>query len=231
MHELWDTLGAEEFRAFIFLLSYVSKVAHKTGSAPITIKTLSRISRISPRILEKTITKLQLLSVVRLEVIRESSLKNAIVHGEGTVTNLCEPRVYAGTKTISSSATNERTNEDNSTSPHCLSSLGIEPHLLFNELWEKYRSTLNARSIQDWSRMRKKNALERWNEHPHRDYWEKIFTIATESPFCRGQLQPNNGHAPFRANIDWFLKPDTCLKLEEGFYSGKSAVDVVTLDI
>lgn len=58
MHPLWDTLDDAEFRATIFLLSYVSQTSHKTGEAELSLPSLARMSGISAFVLTKTLVKL-----------------------------------------------------------------------------------------------------------------------------------------------------------------------------
>ena len=67
MHPLWDELSDSEFRAMIFVWSYTSQKAHKTGETEIVPKTLHRMSGIPEFVLISTIKKLCDLKVMECD--------------------------------------------------------------------------------------------------------------------------------------------------------------------
>jgi hypothetical protein len=48
--------------------------------------------------------------------------------------------------------------------------------------------------------------------------WQRAIALVAESDFCRG-----GGSRGWKADIDWFLKPDTVTKLLEGKYANREA--------
>lgn len=51
--------------------------------------------------------------------------------------------------------------------------------------------------------------------------WRRGLQIVSCSEFCRGLVPPTNGRKQvWRADFDWFLKPDSLVKLLEGKYGG-----------
>lgn len=80
MHALWDELTDAEFKAMIFLWSYVSQKAHKTGKAVIAFKTLSRMSGIKCDVLVSCVKKLAGLGIAKVTEQEQLTL------GEPTVT-------------------------------------------------------------------------------------------------------------------------------------------------
>jgi hypothetical protein len=80
MHPLWDELDDSEYRAFSFLLCYVSQRAHKTAEVELNFKTIERLSRVKPAALASTVRKLCALGMA--EII-ESPAPGT--HGECTV--------------------------------------------------------------------------------------------------------------------------------------------------
>lgn len=58
---------------------------------------------------------------------------------------------------------------------------------------------------------------ERWRDQYFRKHFRTAIKKLTESPFCMGENSRN-----WRANIDWFLRPDTVTSIIEGKYDGKT---------
>lgn len=67
----------------------------------------------------------------------------------------------------------------------------------------------------------------RKSEHPDRDYWVEVAKRIAASEFCRGEKPGST----WRANFDWFLKPDTHVKVLEGRYSPPGPVAPPQQDI
>jgi hypothetical protein len=51
-----------------------------------------------------------------------------------------------------------------------------------------------------------------------RDHWEEGIKVASRSAFLTGR-KASGDRTPFRANMDWFLRPDTLTKIIEGNYT------------
>jgi hypothetical protein len=95
MHELWDELDDSEFRAMIFLWSFISQKAHKTGQTELVFKTLTRMSGIKEAVLNRTVQKLAELNVISVRTVQapcnhgeETALRN-----DTNVTN--ETNIYS----------------------------------------------------------------------------------------------------------------------------------------
>lgn len=84
------------------------------------------------------------------------------------------------------------------------------------ELW-------NARAFASLGRVtkitasRKKSTDARLLERPFADF-ERALDELNASAFCRGEVVPRDGSQPWAANFDWFIKPDSVVKLLEGAY-------------
>lgn len=87
------------------------------------------------------------------------------------------------------------------------------PEKLFN-LWNLYRDKLpEARRLNS---QRSKMSAARWKEEPNEIYWISVIKKLNESAFCTGKN--NTG---WIATFDWFLKPDTHVKVMESKYDNR----------
>jgi hypothetical protein len=60
---------------------------------------------------------------------------------------------------------------------------------------------------------------QRWREDlPSLKHWENYFEDVSKSAFLMGRTQPTNGRPPFRADIDFLIKPANFAKIAEGKY-------------
>ena len=64
---------------------------------------------------------------------------------------------------------------------------------------------------------RKKSMNARWSEMPDIGYWQGIIDRVLKSDFCRGQNDRN-----WQANFDWLIRPETRIRIEEGFYDNRN---------
>lgn len=84
----------------------------------------------------------------------------------------------------------------------------------FLETWNRERGTLaEAKGL---SPGRERKAKARLADVQDLERWAAAFRRAASSPFCRGENDRG-----WRATFDWFLAPDTLLKVEEGKYDPK----------
>lgn len=84
------------------------------------------------------------------------------------------------------------------------------------EAWNQNRGSMaECRLVTEG---RRRHGLARLREVPELDRWSAAVQRAAKSKFCTGQVEPQNGHRRFTGNIDWFLRPETLAKIEEGYY-------------
>lgn len=87
-------------------------------------------------------------------------------------------------------------------------------------VWNENRGDLpEALSLGE---KRNRAAAARWAERPDENYWTNIVKKMAESSLCRGEKnEPGSKHAHWRADFDFFLKPDTHTKVMEGKYDDR----------
>jgi hypothetical protein len=106
--------------------------------------------------------------------------------------------------------------------PTILSESSALHHPLFL-IWNSNCGTLPK--AEQLSPKRIKSCRARWKDNPSEDYWTKAVVEITESSFCCGENERG-----WRANFDWFLKPDTHISVLEGKYRGKADEKKKVLD-
>jgi hypothetical protein len=52
------------------------------------------------------------------------------------------------------------------------------------------------------------------------EYWRKFFAGVAASDFLCGRTVPRDGRAPFRADLEWLIRPENFAKVIEGRYNG-----------
>jgi hypothetical protein len=102
--------------------------------------------------------------------------------------------------------------------------LSVDEHPLLT-IWNSNCGTL-ARVKELGKGKRKKLACTRWKENPSTEYWTELVLRITRSKFCRGEVPGRDGAKPWKANFDWFVKPDTQIKISEGQYDDHGAADI-----
>ncbi|MFP2768065.1 hypothetical protein [Oceanisphaera sp. KMM 10153] len=68
---------------------------------------------------------------------------------------------------------------------------------------------------------RRKYIQARWNEKANRqtlDFWERYFEYVRQSPFLMGQTDGSHGKPPFRADLEWLVRPSNFAKVIEEKY-------------
>lgn len=58
--------------------------------------------------------------------------------------------------------------------------------------------------------------------------WQRLLAKVRDSPFLRGE-QNGNGHARWRATLDFVIKEGNCAKIMEGQYDDRDGVDPATI--
>jgi len=106
-----------------------------------------------------------------------------------------------------------------SPSPHVASS-GVEEDdrdsesgLSFVEFVEHWNGIEGIAHCEAQTLKRKKAFKARMHDDFFREHWERAIEKLAESDFCKG-----NGERGWKADIDWFLKPDSCARIIEGKY-------------
>lgn len=89
------------------------------------------------------------------------------------------------------------------------------------EIWNSNRGSLAE--LIGLTPKRKKSWKARFKEKPQIEYWIEVIKKLSASSFCQGHNQRG-----WKANVDFFLKPDTHIKVSEGKYSDAPAASAVT---
>ncbi len=90
------------------------------------------------------------------------------------------------------------------------------------KIWNENRGQLGEAKAM--SSKRKQSTNLRWKENPSEEYWINIVNILKRSTFCNG-----DNDRGWKADFDFFIKPDTHLKALEGKYNGKQTLNKKTI--
>jgi len=100
------------------------------------------------------------------------------------------------------------------------------PHSQVIELYHQILPMLNC--VVEWTPMRQKLLRARWKENSSRQnlaWWSEYFTQVSRSDFLTGKIDPQNGKAPFRADLEWLIRPSNMIKVLEGKYDNRISGD------
>ncbi len=86
----------------------------------------------------------------------------------------------------------------------------------FDEFVVSLNSTDGVQKTKATSASRKKAYLARMKDPFFRDHWREAMAKVGQSDFCKGQNERG-----WKADIDWFLRPDTCARIMEGKYDNR----------
>jgi len=95
---------------------------------------------------------------------------------------------------------------------------GVEPKLgpaSFLKTWNEVASSQGWSTAREMTAKRLRAFRARMNDLTFSGGWEAALSKIKDAPFCRGQ-----GPRGWLANVDWFLRPDTVLRILEGRYDG-----------
>lgn len=93
------------------------------------------------------------------------------------------------------------------------------PHKAIIETYHKTLPSLN--SVREWNRTRQGLLRTRWAESEERQdlsWWENYFLQVSQSDFLMGRVEGQNGRPPFRADLEWLIRPGNMIKVLEGKY-------------
>jgi hypothetical protein len=86
------------------------------------------------------------------------------------------------------------------------------------EAWSKLDGVPKWR---DFSEPRKQKIATRLKNRFFAEHWRTALLKVGASPFCKGQSERG-----WKADLDWFLKPDSCARIMEGKYDSRDAQPV-----
>lgn len=94
----------------------------------------------------------------------------------------------------------------------------ITPQGLF-EMWNDLAHPSLPRAIKLTAK-RRTQINARIKEYPEAEFWQDAITMINSSKFCLGQINITGSRTKsWTADFDWFIKPDSAIKLIEGKYS------------
>lgn len=111
--------------------------------------------------------------------------------------------------------------KEESTTPPVSPSRGKSDALLL--LWEAHRGPMAK--CTDFNSKLRTAALARLRAIPDLERHAAAIRRAAASAFCRGEVEPTNGHRRFKGSLSWYLRPDTLGKIEEGKYDDDVETD------
>ncbi|HUS92195.1 MAG TPA: hypothetical protein VM695_10120 [Phycisphaerae bacterium] len=87
------------------------------------------------------------------------------------------------------------------------------------EAWNHLAEIHALSQVKSLTSERQRSLHARWTSPFWRENWRKALDLIPQSSFCLGQNDRN-----WRANFEWFARPNTVPKLMEGFYAdGRSS--------
>jgi hypothetical protein len=186
-----------EFKAWLYILSKASQKS--SGTIFINLEHAERISRISPADFRKAALKLVQLQIITVGDTDTSRERHADV----------TPQTDRQTDTQGDSGDQSPAAEE-----VCE---GLTPADLM-ELWNKVASPRLAR-VSKLTPSRTKTAKARIKENPDPAYWLSAVEKINKTPFLLGIAQARGPESRvWRADFEWFLRPDSLVKLFEGKY-------------
>lgn len=93
-----------------------------------------------------------------------------------------------------------------------------EPNGIFEELLTKWNQNDGLIKIRDFTEKRKKALNERLKDVFFSENWVNALRKISESDFCTGKNDRG-----WKADVDWFLRPDSVAKIMEGKYDNRGS--------
>lgn len=101
------------------------------------------------------------------------------------------------------------------------------PH---SEIVNLYHETLpSLPKVVVWNDKRKALLRQRWVEDINRQslgWWRNYFLLVSRSDFLTGQVENLKGGSPFLASLEWLIKPSNIVKVLEGNYNNRKAMNI-----
>lgn len=97
-----------------------------------------------------------------------------------------------------------------------------KPRCPVNQIVDLYHEVLpELPEVKVLTDTRRKYIQARWNEKANRqtlDFWKRYFEYVRQSPFLMGQTEGTHGKPPFRADLEWLMRPSNFAKVIEEKY-------------
>ncbi len=104
---------------------------------------------------------------------------------------------------------------------------GSPPPCPHQEIIKAYHEILpECPQVREWNKTRQGYLQTRWREKTERQsvsWWKKFFGYIAKSSFLTGHVDGRDGQPPFRADLEWIIKPNNFAKIIEGRYHREAA--------
>lgn len=201
------SLSGDEFKVWIHLLCLASR--NQSPTININFDSAHRKANLKKSVIENAVYKLaelQMLIVDVTDTLRtrydDVTPHNITLHNI-TKHNICD---LPEAKSLDEGDVNLKSQE----------SFSAQDLL---QLWNTTAHPLLPRVIKLTTK-RRQQINSRLKEYPEAEFWQDAMTQLNSSKFCLGQVNVSgNRSKPWIADFDWFIKPDTAIKLLEGKYN------------
>jgi len=185
-------LNSDEFKFWVYILCLASK-GDPRGTALLIHHVAARYLTIDEKVVHQAIQKLQ-----RFNVVRQRTLRGRYVHvRKKTVDVPLQNR------------TEQNKTEQNKEYSHQASPADLSPLV---EIWNTNTNSVLPK-VRGCSGLRRRQAAARWREKPDKLYWLSVIDAILRTPFLVGKNDRG-----WRANFDFFVRPESHHKILEGQY-------------
>lgn len=194
---IWDALTDPEFRVFMFLLCFKSQKNNLESYISLDVGVISRLSGKAEADVKTAIEKMLAFGVIQYVPEDVRKLPETSGNFPATLPNLTLPNQIHTSVALLPASAELKTPEPIELTPDIVG------------LWND-----NCGPLPKCARLTTKRRVAwraRWHEQPNTPYWQKIIQTIAGLPFYRGEL-PNK---PWRATVDYLLRPDTHVKILE----------------
>lgn len=199
--DFFDVSG-NEFKAFIWIIGVAAKC--KKFEFDLDFKHAAYMARVDENDFHLCVEKLNGKRLQVTEITEDGTSSSRVRNG--SVPNITEHN-KTEQKNIKKEIAADAA-QDQGPSDFCEKESGAEK---LHRIWNKNCGPLpKALLLSD---KRRRAAQARWNEFPDEDFWENVVTLLSKSEFCCGKNERK-----WKADFDFFIKPDTHLRVNEGKY-------------
>jgi hypothetical protein len=212
-----------EFSAFLFLMMFVSQNGNELGSVISDLRILANLSRLPEHVLVETLEKLARLGIAtcaetsgnvgKHPEVSRLQYKTGQDSTEGVQIRNCAtdvaPPPIDQDPVCKKGDLSKPSKDPNKPKP---------PDL--KNLWNS-----NCRDLPKILRTTPKRQrlwVTRWGATPDPEHWASVVKELAASAFCNGQNDRG-----WKADVDFFLQPDTDVKVLEGKYESKTSTKIV----
>jgi hypothetical protein len=135
--------------------------------------------------------------------------REALKTKDVTPVNICKPALSDVTHAEAEEEAEEEADKDNTPQPDAQAS----------EVLSLWNSRNELAKVRSFTQNRKRAIKARMNDPFFRQNWKEAFQRMLESPFLTGTNDKG-----WRADFDWFIKPDSVPRIMEGKYDRKAPV-------